>query len=151
MLLPAAYRSVSPRGRSPSLDYISVIPGGSLQGKIYKKWYGPPSWPMDLDTGPEICYNGALSVTRDKSGPVMDNEPKWSLKDDAALAELLSGMTPTERKESWMDRKIGYHRYTTGLAEDIPCSNTCKWWCKMGLHRWAYPGGYCECCGVNDA
>lgn len=41
----------------------------------------------------------------------------------------------------------GFHVYT-GDGEK------CKWYCQLfcffNNHRWSYPGGYCECCGMSD-
>ncbi len=30
------------------------------------------------------------------------------------------------------------------------CIWLCKAVCWLGLHRWQYPGGYCDCCGIRD-
>lgn len=46
-------------------------------------------------------------------------------------------------------RKIGTHIYTV-MGPSRPCGFLCPFWCFLNLHRWAYPGGYCECCGTED-
>jgi hypothetical protein len=32
----------------------------------------------------------------------------------------------------------------------VPFAMPKLWWCKMGLHKWEYPGGPCEDCGKED-
>ena len=47
------------------------------------------------------------------------------------------------------DTKIGMHVFTV-QGDPQPCRRACRWLCRIGAHRWAYPGGYCECCGKVD-
>lgn len=41
------------------------------------------------------------------------------------------------------------HIYTV-LGLPRPCTWMCKVWCWLGMHRWSWPGGYCECCEKSD-
>jgi hypothetical protein len=42
--------------------------------------------------------------------------------------------------------EIGEHHFTGGGS----CSWQCRVYCFFNLHRWSWPGGYCECCGEKD-
>jgi hypothetical protein len=31
------------------------------------------------------------------------------------------------------------------------CGFWCRLFCRLGLHRWEWPGAACECCGADDS
>lgn len=40
------------------------------------------------------------------------------------------------------------HNFTSLTRSE--CTWFCTVLCFLGLHRWPYPGGECECCGIAD-